>query len=437
MQAQAPQKFNYQAVVRDGSSNPLANTIVSLRISINKYVLFGDTTMVYSETHTATSNSQGIVTLFIGRGNSEDSFSEIDWSLGKFTFLRLKVEMDAAGGTDYKEYSESQLVSVPYALHATTAIIADTAKRALIAKKAETVDTVKTIKDADGDTRIETEKYSDEDNIHIYTGGEEQLIINEFGEIYHYNANSVAFGLGTHRSLHGTYCAAFGSYALGKNAGGHFNSSFGCNSSPANTSGARNAALGFNSLYSNTQGSYNTALGCNSGTKNTIGSYNTIIGYEANTSDTNLYYATAIGYGAKVTANNTIMLGNSSVTNVYSYGDFGNPSDKRLKENIVYKNNLGLGFILKLKTASYNYIADSAKHRRDGLIAQDVQQALTDLGIEFSGLSVDENADKMMSLSYGDFVIPLINAVQEQQKQIDLLKQQNELLLQMINELKK
>ncbi len=138
--------------------------------------------------------------------------------------------------------------------------------------------------------------------------------------------------------------------------------------------------------------------------------------------------ATAIGNGASVGVSNKVVIGNASATTVGGYGAWTNYSDRRLKENIVYKNDLGLNFILRLKTASYNYKSDVNKHRRDGLIAQDVQQILSELHIDFSGLVIDADSMKTMNLSYGDFVIPLINALQEQQKQIESTKQENQQL---------
>jgi hypothetical protein len=131
------------------------------------------------------------------------------------------------------------------------------------------------------------------------------------------------------------------------------------------------------------------------------------------------------------------VLGNASATTVGGYGNWSNYSDRRLKENIEYTNRLGLSLVMKLQTASFNYAGDSNKRRRDGLIAQDVQQALKELGIPFSGLIEDNDAQKTLNLSYSDLVVPLINAVQEQQKQIDQLKEQNTELLRRFSMLEK
>jgi len=110
---QTPQKFNYQAVVRDDVGNIVEDQAVSIKISILQGSVGG--TVVYSETHSPTTNSYGLVTLAIGGGTTSDDFAVIDW--GSNTYF-MKVEMDATGGTTYSEIGTSQLLSVPYALNA-------------------------------------------------------------------------------------------------------------------------------------------------------------------------------------------------------------------------------------------------------------------------------------------------------------------------------
>ena len=114
--AQTPQNINYQAVVRNNTGDVIKNQSVSFRLSITEG-LNGVTT--YSETHPATTNSLGLVNLTIGTGTATTgTFVAINWALGqKF----LKIEVDAMGGTNYTLMGTQQFVSVPYALHATTA----------------------------------------------------------------------------------------------------------------------------------------------------------------------------------------------------------------------------------------------------------------------------------------------------------------------------
>jgi hypothetical protein len=115
LMAQFPQSLNYQAVVRDGSGNIIANTQVGMRISI----LIGSVSgmAICVEEFTPTTNAFGLVTLAIGSVNTND-FKTIDWSTGSYF---VKVELDPAGGTSYIEMGISQLISVPYALYANKA----------------------------------------------------------------------------------------------------------------------------------------------------------------------------------------------------------------------------------------------------------------------------------------------------------------------------
>jgi len=116
--AQVPESFNYQAVVRDGTSNnPITNQSVSFRISILKGSISGSEE--YVETHNTSTNSLGLVTLAIGGGIIESgAFTTIDWSADTYF---LKVEIDKTGGSSYVEMGTTQLLSVPYAMHAKTA----------------------------------------------------------------------------------------------------------------------------------------------------------------------------------------------------------------------------------------------------------------------------------------------------------------------------
>lgn len=114
--AQVPQKMSYQAVVRGSNNNLVTNSEISVRISILQGNAEG--TAVYSETHLATTNANGLVSIEIGNGTSSDDFSAIDWANGPFF---VKTETDVNGGNDYDIIGVSQLLSVPYAMYAQTA----------------------------------------------------------------------------------------------------------------------------------------------------------------------------------------------------------------------------------------------------------------------------------------------------------------------------
>ncbi|MBO7629671.1 MAG: hypothetical protein J6S87_06980, partial [Bacteroidales bacterium] len=115
--AQAPNKFTYQAVVRNTSNQLITNTLVGIRVSILQNSATGS--VVYSETQMLSTNANGLVTMNIGEGTVVyGSFNNIDWSAGTFF---LKSEIDPTGGSNYTISSTQQLLSVPYALYANEA----------------------------------------------------------------------------------------------------------------------------------------------------------------------------------------------------------------------------------------------------------------------------------------------------------------------------
>lgn len=115
IKAQAPEKMSYQAVIRNASNALVANQAIGVRISIMKTSPGG--TEMYKEVFNPnpTTSSNGLLTLEIGSGTPVNgTFSAIDWSSGPYF---VKVEIDPAGGTSYSLISDSQLLSVPYALY--------------------------------------------------------------------------------------------------------------------------------------------------------------------------------------------------------------------------------------------------------------------------------------------------------------------------------
>ena len=115
--AQSPEKMSYQAVIRNSSNQLVTNQTVGMQISILQGSPSG--TAVYVEIHEPVSNANGLVSLEIGSGTVvSGNFSSIDWANGTYF---IKTETDLNGGTNYTITGTSQLLSVPYALHAKTA----------------------------------------------------------------------------------------------------------------------------------------------------------------------------------------------------------------------------------------------------------------------------------------------------------------------------
>ena len=114
--SQSPESMSYQAVVRDGSDILVSNTTTPIQISILQ-----GTTAVYVETQTPTTNANGLLSIEIGGSGAvvvSGVFSDIIWGTGTY-FIKTEVAVDT--NASYDVSGSSQLLSVPYALHAKTA----------------------------------------------------------------------------------------------------------------------------------------------------------------------------------------------------------------------------------------------------------------------------------------------------------------------------
>jgi hypothetical protein len=115
--AQAPEKMSYQAIIRSQDNSLVINSKISLKIIVHQGTLTG--TNVYQETHSVNTNNNGLVSLEIGTGTIITGvFSAIAWEKGPYF---IETQVDVTGGVNYNIIGATQLLSVPYALHAKTA----------------------------------------------------------------------------------------------------------------------------------------------------------------------------------------------------------------------------------------------------------------------------------------------------------------------------
>ncbi|MFC2104440.1 tail fiber domain-containing protein [Bacteroidota bacterium] len=112
---QVPERINYQGVLRNSSEELIENTTISLRISLLEGSATG--TLVFSETHSVSTNDYGQFSIQIGAGTLESGdFSTVNWASGA---IYLKTEVDETGtGSSYSELPVVQLITVPYAMYA-------------------------------------------------------------------------------------------------------------------------------------------------------------------------------------------------------------------------------------------------------------------------------------------------------------------------------
>jgi hypothetical protein len=133
-----------------------------------------------------------------------------------------------------------------------------------------------------------------------------------------------------------------------------------------------------------------------------------------------LVNATATTQGAKFYVNGigafgSVYVGALGTGTVYSNAGFltnTNPSDRRLKTNII-PLTYGLSDILKLNPVSYNW-KDGSNGKQFGFIAQEVQEVMPDAIKDGEYLGLEKDA----------IYSALVNSVKELNKEIELLKSQ-------------
>ena len=116
--AQVPQTMNFQALIRNAENQVVTNQPVEIEVS----VLNSAQQAVYTETHSVTTNFNGIATLEVGSGTPVvGTFAGIDWSADKY-YMETKIQLSDGSEalTDI-----TPLLSVPYALYAAKAAEAD------------------------------------------------------------------------------------------------------------------------------------------------------------------------------------------------------------------------------------------------------------------------------------------------------------------------
>ncbi len=271
----------------------------------------------------------------------------------------------------------------------------------------------------------------------------------------------------------GSWNVANGVGALWYNTTGSLNVANGCNTLTYNTTGWDNVANGYSALTNNTTGSGNNATGCNALTSNTTGSENIAIGESALQLNTTGSSNTVIGWRAgynTITGNSNVFIGyqagynesgsnklyiaNSSTSTPLIGGDFSSLrvginrmpttytfevggtiwangatisagattwSDARYKTNVTPIDN-ALEDVLRLQGVKFDWRRSDfpdlnfPQGSQLGVIAQDVEKVLPQL--------VYSGPDGYKSVSYEKLTPVLIEAIKDQQKQIESYKSQ-------------
>jgi hypothetical protein len=164
-----------------------------------------------------------------------------------------------------------------------------------------------------------------------------------------------------------------------------------------------------------------SAAGNTFGARNTNASFAATVaflGADRNTTNNSFYYIDCYNYGSGTYRFRVADSGNVTNTN----NSYGAISDIKLKENIVDASPK-LNDLLKVKIKNFNYIGSEEKQL--GVIAQELEKVFPSM-IEIHNDKDGEGNDlgtTTKSVKYSVFVPMLIKAIQEQQAQIEELKQ--------------
>ncbi|MDH3530152.1 MAG: tail fiber domain-containing protein, partial [Acidobacteriota bacterium] len=220
----------------------------------------------------------------------------------------------------------------------------------------------------------------------------------------------------------------FGSRA-GKNSLGILNTFVGSYSGESNTVGTRNTFLGMNSGAKNINGNRNVHIGGETGNTADNGDNNTFLGYGSNAGTNSVNFATAIGSGAQVTASNTIQLGRNG-TDTVRIGTTGSAGATSLclnasneiatcSSSIRYKSEVnpfvtGLELVRRLQPVSFRWTNGGAVDL--GFVAEDVN--------DIEPLLTTTKNGRVEGVKYDRIGVVLVNAVREQQLQIEEQQEQ-------------
>ncbi len=291
--------------------------------------------------------------------------------------------------------------------------------------------------------------------------GAHSMFINSSGGI------NTAVGVSSmYNNTTGSYNTALGGLALFGNNTGTYNTACGYRSSEANSAGIYNTALGSYALYTNTNSNntavgtsalaytpnsqFNVAMGYNAGDSYDNGYNNVFVGANTDVNADGYYNVIAVGQGTMVTSGvSTARFGNAATVSYGGWAGWTNVSDGRYKKN-VKENVPGIEFINKLRPVTYTLDASGldaflhkdskselspegkAVHQKallekekityTGFIAQEVEASAKELGFDFSGVDAAKNGNDVYGLRYAEFVVPLVKAVQELDKQNSSLR---------------
>lgn len=371
--AQVPQGFNYQSVIRDNGGAIMANQSITFRFAFREGSASG--TYQYRETISTTTDEFGNASAVVGTGTATlGNWNSLTWASESY-WLEVAVQI---GSGSFIPVGTSQLMSVPYAL-------------------------------ASGNSSPWTESNNNIENTNS-------------GRV---SAGSPSWFVSSQLQAWGSSKSAFSSMATGTGnlePGSRFWSE-----GTAEVVRIDYGATGGNRMVTfNRQGNEQAYI-----TTEGIAHFPTYFAGNLAISDLgsdNLglngdiipFSSTSYDLGNNVSGEHwDEVVANSFVTF----------SDRRAKQNITDLHK-GLSEVMQLRPVTYQYISkiDPAQRQRLGLIAQEVKEIVPeavvteDIDINPETGEIQRKKGEYIAMNYQELLPVLINAIQEQQDQIEALK---------------
>jgi hypothetical protein len=373
-------------------------------------------------------------------------FGATPFSAGAERYLEISIRPAGSSGGYTAMAPRQKLTSAPYSVKSLSAVTAETATNAQQLAGVSGSQFVQT-----NDPRLtDARQPAPGSASYIQNGSTEQT-----GASFNINGSGTANTLSATRyNLLGfpylRPSASFSTVLLGLGAGndtatGHGNTALGDSSGGALTTGTANTFIGFRAGMGTTTGHENVFIGSHIGRDNVSGSSNTII--NGSMGGSNLSFATAIGSGASVSSSNTVVIGRN-VDKVTIPGNLNIPASGGgnaplclngatffvglCSSSIRYKNNVadyrsGMDVIKQLRPVTFNWKEGNIPDM--GLIAEEAVQVDPLLALYNRKGEID-------GVKYDRVGVILINAVKEQQQQIEAQKKQNVELQKQVEDLK-
>jgi hypothetical protein len=309
LSSQIPQGFNYQAIAKDASGNPIAATTLQVRFGILTDTI--TPVIVWQETHNVVkTNAFGLFSVVLGSGvksgGTAATFADVNWRIAP---IFIKTEIYYSGA--WKKMGNSRLWSVPYSMMAGD--IGTLSKLSVSGKTLNLDEALFEVKNQNGQTIFAV--YNEGVRVYVDNGAKGTrggFAIGGFGadkgpisqNLLTVSADSVrifvnetaakgsrgGFAIGGFNTAKGTSDEFMfltpQNYFIGHKSGnyitsGMYNSTLGYESGKNLTTGANNIFIGYQSGFTNNIGGSNVFIGNNAGYSNTSGNYNIVLGRAA------------------------------------------------------------------------------------------------------------------------------------------------------------